>query len=136
MGHKTFKVRTAMSLNKTMRFICLGVLLVLGQVSSNPDPSMDKMEIVMVNKAKQDVNVEDLFKTDDMDLDIGLKHEEANSGTPSRNEEDIPDEERYEEDIREENIADEKREDDKDTTDEERDEEDIVDEDDLINREL
>merc|ERR1712223_1829081 len=103
MGHKTFKVRTAMSLNKTMRFICLGVLLVLGQVSSNPDPSMDKMETVMVNKAKQDVNVEDLFKTDNMDLDIGLKHEEANSGTPSRNEEDIPDEERYEEDIGDEN---------------------------------
>ena len=117
---------------------------------------MDKMETVMVNEAKPVSNVGDLSKIDDMNLDIGLKHEEANSGTPSRNEEEIPDEERYEEDIREENIADEERdeedfrdeetedeeiadeerEDDKDTTDEERDEEDIVDEDDVINREL
>merc|ERR1711963_784007 len=114
---KTFKVRTVMSLNKTMRFICLGVLLVLGQVSSNPDPSMDRMKAVMVNKAKPDVNVEDLFKTDDMDLDNGLKHEEANNGIPSRNEEDFRDEE-----TEDEEIANEEREDDKDITDEERDE--------------
>ena len=104
---------------------------------------MDKMETVMVNEAKQVSNVGDLFKIDDMNLYIGLKHEEA--GDEERDEEDIrdeniADEERYEEDFRDEEtddeeIADEEREY-KDTTEEETDEEDIVDEDDLINQEL
>ena len=107
------------------------------------DPSMDKMETVMVNEAKPVSNVGDLFKIDDMNLDIGLKNEVA--GDKERDEEDIrdeniADEERDEEDFRDEetddeDIADEER-DEEDTEDEERDEEDIVDEDDLINQEL
>ena len=94
---------------------------------------MDKMETVMVNEAKPVSNVGDLSKIDDMNLDIGLKHEEA--GDEERDEEDIrdeniADEERYEEDFRDEET------DDEEIADEERDGEDIVDEDDLINQEL
>ena len=105
---------------------------------------MDKMETVMVNEAKQVSNVGDLFKKDDMNLDIGLKNEEA--GDEERDEEDIrdeniADEERDEEDFRDEEtddeeIADEGGREYKDSTEEETDEEDIVDEDDLINQEL
>ena len=94
---------------------------------------MDKMETVMVNEAKPVSNVGDLFKIDDMNLDIGLKNEVA--GDKERDEEDIRDENIADEERDEEDFRDEER-DEEDTEDEERDEEDIVDEDDLINQEL